>query len=50
LSRATIELGRDGIQGGLVELAQVGALGQILAGQAVGVLVPRCQGLRGSQK
>jgi hypothetical protein len=39
LSRAAIELGRDGIQGSLVELAQVGALGQVLAEQAVGVLV-----------
>jgi hypothetical protein len=34
-----IELGRDRIQGGLVELPQVGTLGQVLAEQAVGVLV-----------
>jgi hypothetical protein len=51
LSRAAIELGGDRIQGCLVELAQVGALGQVLAEQPVGVLVlARCQGLRGSQK
>ena len=39
LSRAAIELGRDRIQPSLVELAQVGAPGQVLAEQAVGVLV-----------
>jgi hypothetical protein len=39
LSRATIELGRDGIQRDLIEPAQVGALGQVLAEQPVGVLV-----------
>ena len=51
LSRAAIQLGRDGIQVGLVELAQVAVLGQVLAEQAIGFsLRPRCQGLRGSQK
>jgi hypothetical protein len=51
LSRATVELGGDRIQGGLVELAQVGASEEVLAEQTVGVLVlPRCQGLRGSKK
>ena len=39
MSRPTVELGGDGVQGGLVEPAQVGALGQVLAEQAVGVLV-----------
>jgi hypothetical protein len=39
LSRAAIQLGRDGIQRCLVELAQVAALGEVLAEQAVGVLV-----------
>jgi hypothetical protein len=39
LSRATIQLGRDGIEFGLIELAQVGALGEVLAEQPVGVLV-----------
>jgi hypothetical protein len=39
LSRATIQLGGDRVQGGLVELAQVAALGEVLAEQAVGVLV-----------
>jgi hypothetical protein len=39
LSRAAIELGGDRIQGDLVELAQVGALGEVLAEQAVGGLV-----------
>jgi hypothetical protein len=39
LSRAAIQLGGDRIQGGLVELAQVGASGEVLAEQPVGVLV-----------
>jgi hypothetical protein len=39
LSRAAIQLGRDGIQRRLVELAQVAALGQVLAEQSIGVLV-----------
>jgi hypothetical protein len=39
LSRAAIQLGGDGIQGDLVELAEVSALGEVLAQQAVGVLV-----------
>jgi len=39
LSRPAIEFGRDGIQRCLVELAQVAALGEVLAEQAVGVLV-----------
>jgi hypothetical protein len=39
LSRATVELGRDGVQRSLVELAQVGTLGQVLAQQPIGVLV-----------
>jgi hypothetical protein len=51
LSRTAVELSGDGIQRGLVELAEVGALGEVLAEEAVGVfVVPRCQGLRGSQK
>jgi hypothetical protein len=46
LSRAAVELGRDSIQRRLVELAEVGALGQLLAEQAVVFsLVPCCQGL-----
>jgi hypothetical protein len=36
---ATVELGGDGVQRGLVELAQVATLGEVLAEQAVGVLV-----------
>ena len=39
MSRPAIEFGRDGIQRCLVELAQVAALGEVLAEQAVGVLV-----------
>jgi hypothetical protein len=39
LSRAAIELGGDRVQGGLVELAQVGGLGEVLAEQPIGVLV-----------
>ena len=39
MSRTAIELGRDGIQRRLVELAEVAALGEVLAQQAVGVLV-----------
>jgi hypothetical protein len=39
LSRATVELGGDGVQRGLVEVAQVAAAGEVLAKQAVGVLV-----------
>jgi hypothetical protein len=39
LSRATVELGGDRIQRSLVDLAEVGAPGQVLAEQAVGVLV-----------
>jgi hypothetical protein len=39
LSRAAVKLGGDRIQGDLVELAQVGTLGQVLAEQAAGVLV-----------
>jgi hypothetical protein len=51
LSRAIVELGGDRIQGGLVEPAQVGALGQVLAEQPVGVLVGAAlPGLPGSQK
>jgi hypothetical protein len=51
LSRAAVELGGDRIQGDLVELAQVGALGQVLAEQAVGGFVAATlPGLRGSQK
>jgi hypothetical protein len=51
LSRTAVELGGDGVQRGLVELAQVAALGEVLAEQAVGVLVgATLPGLRGSQK
>ena len=52
MSRAAVEFGGDGVQVGLVELAEVATLGEVLAEQAIGVfsLVPRCQGLRGSQK
>jgi hypothetical protein len=46
-----LELGRDRVQGGLVEPTQVDVLGQVLAEQAVGVLVGGpLPGLRGSQK
>jgi hypothetical protein len=31
LSRSAVELGRDGIQRGLIKLAQVGGPGQVLA-------------------
>jgi hypothetical protein len=51
LSRSAVELGRDGVQCGLIKLAQVGGPGQVLAEQAVGVLVgATLPGLRGSQK
>jgi hypothetical protein len=39
LSRATVELGGDRVQCDLVELAQVGASGEVLAEQTVDVLV-----------
>jgi hypothetical protein len=39
LSRAAVALGRDRVECGLVELAEIGALGEVLAQQAVGVLV-----------
>jgi hypothetical protein len=51
LSRTAVELGGDRVKGDLIELAQVGAPGQVLAEQAVGVLVAATlPGLRGSQK
>jgi hypothetical protein len=50
LSRAAVEFGGDRVQGGLVELAQVGASGEVLAEQTVGVLVAATlPGLRRSQ-
>jgi len=39
LSRATVELRRDGIQGCLVEPAEIRTFGEVLAEPAVGVLV-----------
>jgi hypothetical protein len=51
LSRPAVELGGDRVQRGLIELAQVGAFGEVLAEEAVGVLVAATlPGLRGSQK
>jgi hypothetical protein len=51
LSRTAIQLSGDRVQGGLVELAQVGASGEVLADQTVGVFVAATlPGLRGSQK
>jgi hypothetical protein len=40
LSRAAVELGGDRIQGCLVELAQVGASGEVLAEQPVAATLP----------
>jgi hypothetical protein len=46
-----MQLGRDRIQRGLIEPTQVGAPGEVLAEQPVGVLVAAAlPGLRGSQK
>jgi hypothetical protein len=46
-----MQLGGDRVQGGLVELAQVGTLRQVSAEQPVGVLVAgSLPGLGGSQK
>jgi hypothetical protein len=50
LSRAAVEFGGDRIQRGLVELTEVAALGEVVAEQAVGVLVGSAlPGLRRSQ-
>jgi hypothetical protein len=39
LSRAAVEFGGDGVERGLVELAEVAALGKVLAEQPIGVFV-----------
>jgi len=39
VSRLAVELGGDRVEGGLSKLAEIGALGQLLAQPAVGVLV-----------
>jgi hypothetical protein len=49
---ASVELGSDGVEVGLGERAQAGALREVLAHNSPFVfsLEPRCQGLCGSQK
>src|SRR5450756_2168822 len=51
LSGSAVELQGDGVEVVLGVLGQVGALGEVLAQEPVGVLVvPRCHGECGSQK
>ena len=55
LSRSGVERHGDGLQVGRAVLAEVGALWEVLTQQAASTLtvfslVPRCQGLCGSQK
>ena len=50
-ARSAVEAVLDGLDLGVGDIGEAGALGEVLADQAVGVLVGgRCQGLWGSAK